>query len=141
MARTAVKEALIEGLTQDMNLELEAVLRYLYHASAATGLLGHELRELVKSDIGDELNHAIFLADKITALGGELKIDVTMPKSVKTTREMMDLDTQAERKGIARYVERIKQAEEFGDKGLVIKLENILAEETAHAEEIERLGR
>lgn len=141
MARTAVKEALIEGLTQDMNLELEAVLRYLYHASAATGLLGHELRELVKADIGDELNHAIFLADKITALGGELKIDVTMPKSVKTTREMMDLDTQGERKGIARYVERIKQAEEFGDKGLVIKLENILAEETDHAEELERLGR
>ena len=56
------------------------MLRYLYHASSATGLLGHELREELKADIQGELNHAIFLADKITALGGELRIDPAIPK-------------------------------------------------------------
>ena len=40
-----VKQRLIEGLNADLNLELEAVLRYLYHSASATGLLGHELRK------------------------------------------------------------------------------------------------
>ena len=40
----ADKQALIDGLNEDLNLELEAILRYMYHAASATGLLGHELR-------------------------------------------------------------------------------------------------
>ena len=142
MAKTpSVKQDLITGLNEDMNLELEAVLRYLYHTATATSLLGHELRELLKVDIAGELEHAVFLADKIAALGGDVKIDVTMPKRVKSAKQMMDMDIQAERKVIGNYATRIEQAEAFGDRGLVIRLEDILAEETDHAEELERLKR
>lgn len=142
MAKTpSVKQNLITGLNEDMNLELEAVLRYLYHSATATSLLGHELRELLKADIAGELEHAVFLADKIAALGGDVKIDVTMPKRVKSAKQMMDMDIQAERKVIGNYATRIEQAEAFGDRGLVIRLEDILAEETDHAEELERLKR
>jgi len=45
----------------------------------------------------------------------------------------------AERSVVTNYTERITQAEEFGDKGLV-RLEDIPAEETDHAEELERLA-
>ena len=62
-----VKQELIDGLNKDLNLELEAVLRYLYHSASATGLLGHELREELKGDIAGEMDHAVFLADKIAA--------------------------------------------------------------------------
>ena len=136
-----VKRELIDGLNTDLNLELEAVLRYLYHSASATGLLGHELREELKGDIASELNHAVFLADKITALGGELDINPSMPKKVGTAREMMKIDIADERKVIANYSKRIGQAEECGDKGLAIRLEDMLAEETDHAEDLERLGR
>ena len=136
-----LKQQLVDGLNEDLNLELEAVLRYLYHSASATGLLGHELREELKGDLQGELNHAIFLADKITALGGELKIDPAMPKKVRTARQMMQINVAAEHKVVANYAERIAQAEEFGDKGLAIRLEDILAEETDHAEALERLGR
>ena len=78
----SVKQVLIDGLNDDLNLELEAVLRYLHHSASATGLLGHELREELKSDIVGEVNHAVFLADKITALGGELDIKPAMPAKV-----------------------------------------------------------
>ena len=135
------KQALIDGLNEDLNLELEAVLRYLYHSASATGLLGHELRELLKEDLIGELKHAIFLADKITALGGEIVIQPTMPKKAKNAKEMLEENIAAERNVIANYTKRITQAEEFGDKGLVIRLEDQLAEETDHAEELERLGR
>ena len=143
MARSQanMKQQLIDGLNDDLNLELEAVLRYLYHSASATGLLGHELREELKGDIQGELNHAVFLADKITALGGELKIAPKMPKHVRTAKQMMQIDIEAERHVVANYTKRIQQAESFGDKGLVIRLEDMLAEETDHAEDLERLGR
>ena len=135
------KQELIDGLNEDLNLELEAVLRYLDHSSSATSLLGHELRELLKADIAGELNHAIFLADKITALGGDVKITVTMPKRVRNAKDMIAMNIAAERKVIKNYSERVEQAKGFGDPGLVIRLEEILAEETDHAEEMERLQR
>ena len=137
----AIKQELINGLNEDLNVELEAVLRYLYHSSSATSLLGHELRELLKADIVGELNHAVFLADKIHALGGEVKINVTMPERVNSAKDMITINIAAERKAIKNYAARIQQAQDFGDRGLVIRLENILAEETDHAEEMERLGR
>ena len=136
-----VKQELIDGLNEDLNLELEAVLRYLYHSASATGLLGHELREELKGDIVGEMNHAVFLADKITALGGELDIKPAMPKKVRTAREMMKIDIAAERQVIANYATRVAQAEACGNRGLAIRLEDMLAEETDHAEELERLGR
>ena len=136
-----VKKDLLDGLNEDLNLELEAVLRYLYHSASATSLLGHELRELLKKDIAGELDHAIFLADKITALGGEVRIDVAMPKRVRSAKQMMEVNIAAERKVVANYAQRIEQAEAFGDKGLIIRLEDLLAEETDHAEELERLKR
>jgi bacterioferritin len=135
------KQKLIEGLNGDLNRELEAVLRYLYHSATATSLLGHELREVLKADLAGELNHAVFLADKIAALGGEVKIQPAMPKKVRSAKQMLEENVAAERGVVASYTERIRQAEEFGDKGLVIRLEDILAEETDHAEELERLAR
>ena len=136
-----IKQELINGLNEDLNVELEAVLRYLYHSSSATGLLGHELRELLKADLVGELNHAVFLADKVKALGGEVKINVTMPKQTKNAKDMIIMDIAAERKAIKNYTVRIQQAQEFGDRGLVSRLEDILAEETDHAEGMERLKR
>jgi len=136
-----IKQELIDGLNEDLNRELEAVLRYIYHSATATSLLGHELREVLKADITGEVNHAVFLADKIAALGGEVKIQPAMPKKVRSAKEMLDENAAAERSVVASYTERIKQAEQFGDKGLAIRLEDILAEETDHAEELERLAR
>ena len=45
---TMTREDLINGLNEDLNLELETILRSVYHAAAGRGMLGHELRELLK---------------------------------------------------------------------------------------------
>ena len=45
---TMSRQELIEGLNADLNLELEALLRGIYHAAAGRGMLGHELRELLR---------------------------------------------------------------------------------------------
>ena len=131
---TMTREDLINGLNEDLNLELEALLRSVYHAAAGRGMLGHELRELLKKELPSELDHASFLADKIIALGGEVRIRPAMPTEFSAARELLQQNIAAERKIIANYAKRIEQAAEFGDKGLAIRLENILAAETDHLE-------
>src|ERR1043166_5958260 len=138
---TMSREELINGLNEDLNLELETILRSIYHAAAGRGMLGHELRELIKKEIPGEVDHAMFLADKIVALGGEVHIRPAMPAELKAPRELLQENILAERKIISNYAKRIDQASEFGDKGLAIRLENMLSAETDHLEELERLGR
>jgi bacterioferritin len=138
---TMTREELINGLNEDLNLELEALLRSVYHAAIGRGMLGHELRELLKKELPSELDHATFLADKIVALGGEVRIQPSMPAELGAARELLQQNIASERKIISNYAKRIDQAAEFGDKGLVIRLENILASETDHLEQLERLGR
>jgi len=138
---TMTREDLINGLNEDLNLELEAILRSVYHAAAGRGMLGHELRELLKKELPGELDHATFLADKIVALGGEVHIRPAMPAEVAAARDLLQQNIAAERKIISNYARRIDQAAEFGDKGLAIRLENMLSAETDHLEQLERLGR
>lgn len=52
---------------------------------------------------------------------------------------MLEEILSAERQAIADYIERAGQAEEFGEKGLVVQLEDIVRDETQHAEETERI--
>ena len=138
---TMSREELINGLNEDLNLELETLLRGVYHAAAGRGLLGHELRELLKKELPSELEHAMFLADKIVALGGEVRIRPPVPAELGAARELLQESIAGERKIISNYTKRIDQASEFGDKGLVIRLEDMLASETDHLEQLERLGR
>ena len=138
---TMTREDLINGLNEDLNLELETILRSVYHAAAGRGLLGHELRELIKKEMPGEIEHAMFLADKIVALGGEVHIRPALPAQLGAARELLQENIAAERKIISNYTKRIDQASEFGDKGLAIRLENMLSAETDHLEELERLGR
>ena len=42
---TMTREELINGLNEDLNLELEKLLRGVYHAAAGRGMLCHDLRD------------------------------------------------------------------------------------------------
>ena len=138
---TMTREHLIRGLNADLNLELETVLRGVAHAAVGRGMLGHELRELLKAELPGELAHAMFLADKIVALGGEVEIKPAVPGKAENPRQLLPENIAAEKRAIANYTRRIDEAAEFGDRGLVIRLEELLAAETDHLETLERLAR
>lgn len=133
------KRSLIEGLNRDLAGEYQAILQYLTYAARVSGPLRPELSAFFTREIQDELGHAQFLANKIVALGGE---PTTEPKAVphaETNQEMLQKVLEAERTAIRDYTERAKQAEEAGDKGLQVRLEDIVADETTHAEETARI--
>ena len=135
------KKALIDGLNEDLANELGASILYLYQTSTATGWDGEELREFLTPEINGEMAHAIFLAEKIAALGGK---PTTMPKqhkSPKDVKSMLKYDLKLEREAIEGYRQRCIQAEEAGEIGLKIKLEEIIVDETGHAEQLDRILR
>jgi bacterioferritin len=135
------KNELIKRLNQDLAGEYGAILQYLTYAAKATGPFRPQLVQFFQTEIPDEQGHAQFLANKIVALGGE---PTTAPRPVpaaKGNREMLEAVRDAERKAIADYTQRAKDAEEFGDKGLVVQLEDMVRDESGHAEETERILR
>jgi bacterioferritin len=54
---------------------------------------------------------------------------------------MVEAVRQAEKRAVNDYTKRAKQADEFGDKGMVVAIEDIINDETGHLEETERLLR
>lgn len=135
------KQTMIDHLNQDLAGELGAIIQYLTYAAKATGPYRPQLAQFFLTEVADEQLHAQFLANKIVALGGE---PTTLPHPVpvaRTNREMLEAVLTAERQASANYTQRVKEAEAFGDKGLVVQLEDIVRDESHHSEETERMLR
>ena len=135
------KQVLIDQLNEDLAGELSAIIQYLTYAAKVTGPFRPQLTAFFLTEVADEQLHAQFLANKIVALGGE---PTTTPKPVAaagTNQEMLQAVLLAERKATADYTERAKQADAFGDKGLAVQLEDMIRDESGHAEETERILR
>jgi bacterioferritin len=133
------KEKLVAGLNDDLALELAGIVRAVYQASTAGGLLGHELRELLQKELPVELQHAQFLADKIAILGATPTTSIAEVPLPVDVGKMIDEDIATEWKIVSRLRERASQAESFGDIGLKIRLEEMIAEGTDHANALQRL--
>lgn len=133
------RERLISGLNHDLAGEYQAILMYISYSAKLTGPYRRELRTLFQAEIRDELGHAQFLADKITALCGEPTTVAGAVPTADQPRDMLEQALAAEKQAITDYGERIRQAEDFGDIGLKVGLENHAAAETRHKEEIERI--
>ncbi|MBI2404507.1 MAG: ferritin-like domain-containing protein [Gemmatimonadetes bacterium] len=133
------KKELTKRLNQDLAGELGAIIQYLTYAAKATGPYRPQLAQFFLAEVPDEQAHAQFLANKIVALGGE---PTTVPRPVppaKTNRDMLLAILEAERQAVAEYTQRAKDAEAFGDKGLVVQLEDMVRDESGHSEETERI--
>ena len=135
------KEKLIENLNTDLASELAAIAQYITYAAKATGPYRPQLSQFFLAEVADEQMHAQFLANKIVALGGE---PTTVPAPVaeaKTNLEMLEAVLAAEKQATANYTQRAQQADAFGDKGLAVQLEDMVRDESGHAEETERIIR
>ncbi len=137
--RDVDKATLLEGLNEDLAHEYQAIMMYNTYAAAVSGVHRNELKKFFLDEVADEFTHAQFLADKITALGGRPVTSAPEVEYTTNAREMVENVARAEAETIERYVKRMKQAAAFGDYGLETKLGDIIADETTHKEEAEKL--
>ncbi|MFB4167095.1 ferritin-like domain-containing protein [Virgibacillus sp. JSM 102003] len=130
---------LIDGLNEDLANEYGAAIQYTYSASVVSGLYRSALKPFFESEITDEMGHALYLSEKISTLGGTpttKSANIPQPTEVK---DLLEATLNSEKDTIERYEQRKKQADELGYTELVVKLEDMIADETHHKEEIERL--
>lgn len=130
------KEDLIQGLNEDLAYEYAAIITYRTYASQVQGQRRVELRGFFESEIPDELNHAQILADKIVALGGTPTTQSKPVKSTNNPKEMLENALQDEKDTIERYVQRRKQAQDVGEHGLAVDLDDLIRDESNHRDEI-----
>ncbi|CAN5324266.1 ferritin-like domain-containing protein [soil metagenome] len=132
-------QALIEGLNEDLAAEYQAVIMYRTYASLVSGPHRQELRAFFESEIPDELGHAGLLADKVVALGGTPAAAPASVPLAKDNRQMLQNALTAEEETIARYTQRIDQAEAAGDISLKVQLEDLIVDESNHRDDIRRM--
>jgi bacterioferritin len=135
------KQEMIDALNEDLSGELGAIIQYITYAAKTTGPYRPQLSAFFLQEVPDEQTHAQYLANKIVALGGEPTTKARDVPAARTNREMVEAVLKAEQRAVADYTKRAKMAEEFGDKGMVVQLEDIVNDETGHKEETERLLR
>ena len=133
------KKTLIENLNKDLASEFSAIIQYITYAAKASGPYRPELSAFFLTEVADEQGHAQFLANKIIALGGEPTTVAAAVRPAETNREMLEAVLAAEQEAVKGYTQRAKEAEAFGDVGLVVQLEDMVRDETEHSEETARM--
>ena len=133
------KNALLEGLNEDLRGEFQAVIMYRLYASMVQGQYRQELRTFFANEIPEELNHAQILADKISALGGTPAATAAPVQVVSDAKQMLEAALKAEVETLARYVERREQAESCGEHGLAAEFDQIIADESNHRDELKQM--
>jgi bacterioferritin len=137
--KQAPVESLVTGLNDDLSREFQAIVRYTQFAASVHGPYRPHIVDLFRREIADELGHAQFLADKVAALGGEPATFVPPVETSRDVREMLQMIVIAEREDVETYTRRAKEAEERGEVGLKVQLENIVLDETRHLEEVRKI--
>jgi len=133
------KEALIEAMNDQLSAEYQAMIQYLQYSAVVTGPYRPELVAFFQSEIPGEQAHAQYLADKIAALGG---MPITTAKPVPTAtdaRELLQNVLEAEKEAIAAYTNLIRLADEAGEIGIRIQMENFVMDETTHRDETQKI--
>lgn len=141
MRATKPDEELIQGLNEDLAAEWGTILRYTLQSAKALGLRGAEFRQILDKDIPDELGHARYLTDVISDLGGEPTMEPRRWERVGELKPMVEQDLNMELQDVKNYTQHAKLAEILGLTELKVKLENMAADESRHARELNRIWR
>lgn len=135
------KQKMIDLLNEDLANELSAIIQYITYSAQVTGPYRPQLESFLLKEVPDEQGHATFLANKIVALGGVPTTKAAPVEPAETNKELLEAVLAAEHKAIKGYTERAEQADQLGDIGLKVQLEDMVRDETGHAEEVERILR
>jgi bacterioferritin len=127
---------LIEHLNDDLAREYQAIIAYVVYSQAIKGAEYMQIAKELEVHAGEELAHAITIAQQIDYLGGEI---TATPKKVRTstdTREMLRFDLDNEAETIKAYRERVRECEALGEYAIAEHIRGILLNEQDHLIEL-----
>jgi bacterioferritin len=135
--RQVTKAQLVDLLNKDLAKEYSALIQYVQHAAVITGPEYDAIAAELVVHSNEEHLHAITLSNQIDFLGGVPSVDVGAIHVAPEAKTMLEQDLEGELDAIARYRERIAQAELLQEYGLRRALEDILIVEEEHARDLQ----
>jgi len=135
------KQKVLTQLDRILEAELSGVVRYLHYSFMIFGPNRIPITGWFRDHANEGMVHAISIGEKITALGGHPSVKV---KPVPETNnhnvlEILKESLAFEREGLALYHELLGLV--TSDVALEEMVRTLIADETAHIEEVEKMIR
>lgn len=130
------KTKLVDLLNEDLATELRSIVQYIDHIATIRGPHFTSIVEELRAHLGQELEHALALAEQIDFLGGTP--DTTVPAVPPSTgaRDALEQDLALEEEQLERYRQRVKDAEEAGLPDVAEALGPLLAQTQDHVRDL-----
>jgi bacterioferritin len=132
MPKDKDREALIEGLQEDLSREYQAIIAYVVYSQALKGAQYQNIAKELEVHAGEELAHAITIAKQIDYLGGMPNATAKPVKLTEDAVEMLRADLDNENNTVRAYRERVKQADALGEFAISEEIREILRQEQEH---------
>ena len=126
------RDELIALLNEDLAREYQAIIAYVNYSQVLKGAAYMNIANELEVHAGEELQHAIILANQIDYMGG---MPVVVPKPVRTSamaEDMLRFDLDNENETIRNYRVRIRQCDQLGEYATAEHIRKILLEEQDH---------
>jgi bacterioferritin len=129
---TLTRDDLIKLLNEDLSREYQAIIGYVVYSQVLKGAQYMNIAAELEKHAGEELQHAITVANQIDYLGGMPSV---VPKPVKTSEkaeDMLRFDLDNETETIRNYTERVRQCDALGEFAMAEHIREILIQEQDH---------
>ena len=135
------RDKIINALNEALAQEHGCYVRYKTHAAVITGPYAEAVANRLKEIAGDESDHAEKLRDRITALGGTPTMETAKEELIAATtlKQILAVNLKEEAKAINHYKSILNMVDRTEDILLYEVIEDIIEEEQAHREELNRL--
>jgi bacterioferritin len=142
MSTRVDRNQLTRLMNEDLASEYRSIVQYNQHLATLKGLEVQSLLAELKQHLGQELTHAMILAEQIDFLGGVPTVEVPTIPSVTETQAALQLDLELEEQQLERYRQRIEQTQELGLPDVAEALRPLLEQTQEHVRDLRTaLGR
>jgi bacterioferritin len=127
------REDLVKFLNEDLSREYQAIIAYVNYSQVLKGAQYMNIAAELEKHAGEELAHALTIANQIDYLGGMPTVTPKLVKTSEKAEDMLRFDLDNEVETIKNYRDRVRQADALGEFALAEHIREILMQEQEHA--------
>ncbi|HEX4497877.1 MAG TPA: ferritin-like domain-containing protein [Thermoanaerobaculia bacterium] len=131
-AHKAARQELIDALNEDLSREYQAIIAYVVYSQVLKGAEYMAIAKELEKHAGEELAHALIIANQIDYLGGTPTVTPKPVKLANSSKELLRFDLDNENETIRNYRKRVKQCESLNEFAMAEHIREILKQEQEH---------
>jgi len=138
MASDGDLQEVIDRLNEALSWELAGIVQYMNHATMVTGPERAHLEDFFEEGSEEALEHSEIAGNKIAALGGVPTVEPAKIRQATDTQGMLEAALELERDAMQAW-QRALEVADAANEGTKFWLEDHIAEEQEHIDELELL--